>query len=76
MAYSFMWTKDKIDLSELASKRWVEQWSINKIMAHFGFGSTFIVRKLWQLRQNIDPIYDGHARSHTKSRKYRFMGGA
>ena len=76
MAYSFVWTKNKIDLTELASKRWVERWSINKITAHFGVGRTFIVRKLGQLRQNPDLIQDGHARSHAKSRKYRFMGGA
>ena len=56
MAYSFVWTKNKIDLTELASKRWVERWSINKITAHFGFGRTFIVRKLGQLRRNPDLI--------------------
>ena len=72
--YHVVWTKDKIDPQELASKRWVERWSIKKITDHFGFGRTFVVRKLGELKKNPELVESGVTRSRIKSRKYRFMG--
>lgn len=72
--YSLVWNKAKLDLQELAVKRWVERWNVDRIAAHFGYGRTAVVRKLGQLKRNPALILDGRARSHAKSRKHRFMG--
>ena len=75
-SYPVEWTKDKLDLQELASKRWVERMNMEQLAVHFKCGRTVIVRKLGQLRRDHDLIADGKARSHAKSRKYRLMGGS
>lgn len=72
--YAIVWKKDNIDPQELASKRWVERWTVDRIASHFGWGRTAVVRKLGELKANPELIEDGVARSHVKSRKYRFMG--
>jgi|GEM_PF-7032823 hypothetical protein len=72
--HSIVWTKDNIDLQDLAIKRWVERLNMDKLAAHFNCGRTVIIRKIGYLRKNPDLIRDGVARSHVKSRKYRFMG--
>lgn len=74
-SYSIVWTKDNIDLQDLAIKRWVDRLNMDEIAHYFGCGRTTVVRKLGQLRRNPDLILDGKARAHAKSRKYRFMGG-
>jgi hypothetical protein len=60
ISYHLVWAKNNVDLDELAS--------------HFGCGRTTIIRKIAFLRKNPDLIQDGRARSHLKTRKYRFMG--
>lgn len=72
--HSIVWTKDNIDLQDLAIKRWVERLNVKKLAAHFNCGRTTVIRKIGYLRKNPDLIQDGVARSHIKSRKYRFMG--
>lgn len=72
--YLLVWNKAKLDLQELAVKRWVERWSVDRIALHFGCGRTAVVRKLGQLKRNPELILDGRARSHVKSRKHRFIG--
>ncbi|MDG0818069.1 hypothetical protein [Bdellovibrio svalbardensis] len=72
--YTTIWKKEAIDLAELAQKRWVEKWTIEKIAAHMGWGRTAVVRYLGRLKANPDLILDGRVRSHVKSRKYRVMG--
>jgi hypothetical protein len=74
--YSVAWTKDKIDLSELASKRWVERKNMEQLAEHFKCGRTLIVRKLGQLKKNPGLVESGRVRSMIKSRKYRLMGGS
>lgn len=74
--YQLVWTKDKINLSELASKRWVERMNMEQLAEYFNCGCTLIVRKLGYLKKNPDLIEDGKARSHVKSSKYRLMGGS
>lgn len=73
-SYQLVWNKTKLDLQELAVKRWVERWSVDRITAHFDYGRTAVVRKLGRLKRNPELILDGKARSHAKSRKRRFMG--
>jgi hypothetical protein len=73
-SHSIVWTKDNIDLQDLAIKRWVDRLSMDEIALYFDCGRTTVVRKLGQLKCNPDLIVDGRARSHAKSRKYRFMG--
>ena len=72
--YRIVWTKDRIDLAELASKRWGEKWSLAQITKHFGYGRTAVVRKIGQIKKNPELILDGRIRSMIKSRKYRIMG--
>jgi len=72
--YAIVWKKYNIDPQELASKRWVDRWTVDRIASHFGWGRTAVVRKLGELKANPELIEDGVARSHVKSRKYRFMG--
>ena len=74
--YHLVWTKVKINLSELASKRWVERMNMEQLAEYFKCGRTLIVRKLGYLKKNPDLIEDGKARSHVKSRKHRLMGGS
>jgi len=69
-----IWIKNKIDLQDLAVKRWVDRLSMDELARHFDCGRTAIVRKVGQLKRNPDLILDGRARSHVKSRKHRFMG--
>jgi hypothetical protein len=75
MSYPIVWIKDKISLSELASKRWAEGMNMEQLAEHFKCGRTLIVRKIGFLKKNPDLIKDGRARSNFKSRKYRLMGG-
>ncbi len=72
--YHLAWTKHDIDLQDLAIKRWVERHNMEELAAHFNCGRTVIIRKIGYLRKNPDLIRDGVARSHLKSRKYRFIG--
>jgi hypothetical protein len=72
--YAAIWKKDAIDLTELAHKRWIEKWTMDRIAAHFGCGRTAVVRHIGRLRANPELIEDGVARSRVKSRKHRFMG--
>ena len=72
--YRIVWTKDRIDLAELASKRWGEKWSLEQITKHFGYGRTAVVRKIGQIKKNPDLILDGKIRSMIKTCKHRFMG--
>jgi hypothetical protein len=72
--YPLAWKKDKLNLNELAAKRWGERWTVDKIAAELGWGRTFVVRKLRELKNNPELIEDGSIRSRVKSRKHRFMG--
>lgn len=57
--YAAIWKKDSIDLSELAHKRWIEKWTMDRIAVHFGCGRTAVVRHLRRLRADPDLIEDG-----------------
>ncbi len=72
--YPLAWNKDKIDLNDLAQKRWGDRWAVDKLASHFGWGRTLVVRILGQIKANPDLIEDGAIRSRIKSRKYRLMG--
>lgn len=49
---------------------------MDELARHFDCGRTTIIRKIAYLKKNPDVIKDGRARSHAKSRKYRFIGGS
>ena len=72
--YHLVLTKHNIDLQDLAIKRWVERLNMEELAYHFNCERTVIIQKIGYLRKNPDLIRDGMARSHAKSRKYRFAG--
>lgn len=74
VSHQIVWIKDKVDLQDLAIKRWVDRLSMDELARHFNCGRTAIVRKIGQLKRSPDMILDGKVRSHVKSRKHRFMG--
>lgn len=49
-AYGTIWKKESLDLTELARKRWIEKWTVDRIAHHFGWGRTAVVRYLRRLR--------------------------
>jgi hypothetical protein len=67
--YNVVWIKDKIDLQDLAIKRWIDRLSMEDLAKHFNCGRTTIIRKLAYLRKNPDFVEDGRARAHIKIRR-------
>jgi hypothetical protein len=45
-AYTAVWKKDAIDLTELAHKRWINKWTMDRLAAHFDCGRTAVVRHI------------------------------
>ena len=74
--YSFAWKRDFIDYTELASKRWVDKWSMDKLADHFGVGRTAVIRHLGKIRSNPKLVADGEIRLRIQRRKNVFMGSA
>jgi hypothetical protein len=68
-SYTACWKKKEIDLTELAHKRWVEKWTVARLVVHFGFGRTAVMRYLRKLRESPELIVDAEARSLVVSRK-------
>jgi hypothetical protein len=58
-AYTAIWKKESIDLTELARKRWIERWTMDRIAAHFGCGRTIVVKYLRVLRHDPELIQKG-----------------
>lgn len=52
--YEIQWRKQEIDLTELAKRRWIDKWSIERLADHFGFGTTRIKVYLNRIRENPD----------------------
>ncbi len=74
--YAAAWKRDVIDYTELASKRWVEKLSMDRIAAEMGWGRTAVIRHLGKIRANPGLVEDGQVRLRIHRRRYRFMGNA
>jgi hypothetical protein len=72
--YSVAWQRDVIDFTELASKRWIEKWTMERLADHFGVGRTAVVRHLGLIRKNPSLVSDGQVRMLIHPRRRRFMG--
>ena len=48
--------RQAIDLTELAKRRWIDKWTIEKLAKHFGFGRTRIKNFLGQIRETPDLV--------------------
>jgi hypothetical protein len=68
------WQRDVIDPTELARKRWVEKWTMERLVDHFGVGRTAVVRHLGLIRRNPSLVADGRVRALIHPRRRRFMG--
>lgn len=44
----------QIDLTELAKRRWIDKWSIERLADHFGYGPTRIKLFLKRIRTSPD----------------------
>jgi hypothetical protein len=51
-SYTIRWRDEplKIDLTELARKRWVEKWRIERIAKHFNMSRTMVCERLKALK--------------------------
>jgi len=72
--YAFAWKRDVIDHTELASKRWVEKMSMDRIAAEMGWRRTAVFRNLGKIRANPGLGEDGQVRLRIHRRKHRVMG--
>jgi len=72
--YAAAWKRDFIDYTELASKRWVEKWSMDSLAVHFDCGRTTVIRYLGLIRENPNLVGDGDVRLRIHRRKNKFMG--
>ena len=52
--YEIQWRRQDIDLTELAKRRWIEKWSIEKLAEHFKCGPTFVKKSLRKIKANPD----------------------
>ena len=48
--YAVVWKRVRLDTDELARLRFSEGWTVNRLMAHFGYSRTAIKRELKRLR--------------------------
>jgi hypothetical protein len=52
--YEIQWRRQDIDLTELAKRRWIEKWSIEKLAEHFRCGPTHVKRSLNKIKADPD----------------------
>jgi len=52
--YEIQWRRQEIDLTELAKRRWIDKWAIERLAEHFGFGPTRIKFFLSRIKDNPD----------------------
>lgn len=72
--YVIAWSKDKINLTDLARKRWVDKWSMDKLATELGWGRTAVIRGIGLIKANPDLVDDGQVRLRILRRKRKFLG--
>ena len=50
--YFATWKRDAIDYTEMASKRWVEKWALERLADHFGCSRSAIIRNLRVIKKS------------------------
>ena len=50
--YSIVWRRPDLDLAELARLRWIQQWSVARLAAHFGRRPDTIQGHLCKMRKS------------------------
>lgn len=51
-AYSQSWERECLDLTELARRRWIENWEIRRLAKHFGISATAVKERLRSIKKN------------------------
>ena len=51
-AYKATWERIYLDLTELARLRWIENWKIEKLAAHFVVSRTAVKERLRAMKSN------------------------
>ena len=55
-AYSHSWEREYLDLTELARLRYIKNWKIDQLAAHFKATPTAIKERLRTARENPDRV--------------------
>ena len=66
--------RENINYTELASKRWVEKYSMDKLAVYMGYGRTAVVKYIGQIKANPNLVPDGQVRLRVYRKKRVFMG--
>ena len=56
MVYKAVWEQQYLDLAELARLYWVENWKLNKLMAHFGISKNAMKDRLRRMKSKPELI--------------------
>lgn len=54
--YEIQWRRQEINLTELAKRRWIDKWRLEKLAEHFGFGTKRIKFFLDRIKENPDLV--------------------
>ena len=73
--HSISWKKDILELTELASKRWVKRWTMDQIAEYFAIGRTTVIAKIGLIKSDPSLVSDGGVRARVKLTKNKFIGG-
>ena len=68
--YRATWERIYLDLTELARLRWIENWKIEKLAAHFEVSRTAVKERLRAIKSNpkrAGIVFDGGLRSSFKN---------